>query len=554
MKQEIKNINAYIIESFSSVSKNAYVVPNIPEKKLNNAVRSMGVADSVRSIIALYDNTVFGSSKEGFLLTGKSIYIKELLEDSYAIAFEEIKSVEYIKDVKVNDKGKESVERRIEITQKDDSKFELKGLMDCDYEKLADLLSFAITEFDEFEEEIQMLSLSEMPEELKIAYVKVIINMAIDNDGVVDEKEMAEIFLLMTRLELSKEARFDIRSFLSTAGDMVSTEELVSKIDKLVVASYNKSIKISLVKDLINVHMSVNEGEYADFDFLNKNKKLFGVSDEEIELAVDAIKIDYKMLTEEFTDAIFEKSMKELGAKAGAVGVPLAAVYLSGSVIGMSAAGMTSGLATIGMGGVLGFSSMATGIGVAVLVGVGAYKGIRHFTGANELDKAKRKELMLNEVIKQTQTTISYLIDDLNFIATRLTETIKSHSAQDAKIQRLVLMMGQLSSATNVVSIKSNAAQSSSYKLSSPRVLDVKKLEDLTREPTKQAAYNAVLSFYVQKKISKEVDGEEKLFEQWERKDNISTNDLDKLAKVFDAVGYYKPADVIRGKISGLFS
>jgi hypothetical protein len=68
-----------------------------------------------------------------------------------------------------------------------------------------------------------------------------------------------------------------------------------------------------------------------------------------------AIQQDFKMLREDFSDDALKRSMKELTAKAGAVGVPLAAVYLSGSVIGMSAAGITSGLATLGLGGVLGF-------------------------------------------------------------------------------------------------------------------------------------------------------------------------------------------------------
>ena len=57
---------------------------------------------------------------------------------------------------------------------------------------------------------------------------------------------------------------------------------------------------------------------------------------------------DENILNERKNDSDIVKSMKEIGAKAGAVGVPLAAVYFSGSVIGMSAAGLTSGLATLG--------------------------------------------------------------------------------------------------------------------------------------------------------------------------------------------------------------
>lgn len=60
-----------------------------------------------------------------------------------------------------------------------------------------------------------------------------------------------------------------------------------------------------------------------------------------------------------------------------AVGVPLAAVYVSGSVIGLSAAGITSGLAALGLG-----LGMVPGIGVAVLLGTGAFLGVRALLSA----------------------------------------------------------------------------------------------------------------------------------------------------------------------------
>ena len=78
------------------------------------------------------------------------------------------------------------------------------------------------------------------------------------------------------------------------------------------------------------------------------------------------------ILNKRKNDSQIAKSFKDIAAKAGAVGVPLAAIYFSGSVVGFSAAGITSGLATMGLGGLLGFSGMVTGIGTVVLIGVGA--------------------------------------------------------------------------------------------------------------------------------------------------------------------------------------
>ena len=106
--------------------------------------------------------------------------------------------------------------------------------------------------------------------------------------------------------------------------------------------------------------------------------------------------------------------MSDLGAKAAAVGVPIAAIYLSGSVAGLSAAGITSGLAAMGLGGVLGLSSMVTGIGIAVLVGVTAYKGIKFVTGIGEREKLERREYLMQEAMRLNQETISSLIEDIN--------------------------------------------------------------------------------------------------------------------------------------------
>lgn len=550
----MSNINAFIKENIKYVSKNVFVAPEIPEKKLNNAAKSMKLEANINSLIAIYDNTAFGSAKDGLAFTGEKFVFKPMFQDPVAFEYCELESIKYVENVTVNDKGKEKKEQYIDVCKKNGDTVKIDALMDCNYKKLAELLDQAVTGFDSFEEEDQIVTLSEMSEELKIAYIKVIVNMAFSDDGEVDKKEFAEILLLMTRLELSTESRFELRSYISSIDNQVPLEQLIELIDQSCVPSHNKAVKISLVKDLISTYMSVNDGSYDNFEFLNDNKELFGVSDEEIEFAVMAIKQDFSMLREDYTDDALKKGMKELTAKAGAVGVPLAAVYLSGSVVGMSAAGLTSGLATLGLGGALGFSSMATGIGVAVLIGVGAYKGVKHLTGANELDKTKRRELMLNEVIKQTQSTLSLLIDDLNYITTKFNEAVASHTIQDGKVKQLMQMMTALTGAADVLNKKSNTTQNSCIKLRCPIELDHEKLQSLTREPVKKQFYDIVMSYYQTVTVERQKDGKTIEVEVITIKDNVPTNELNKLASIFDGIGYFKAADVIKGKLSGIFS
>lgn len=551
----MQNVNVFIKDNVSQIAqKNLHIAPDIPEKKLNNAASSMNLQGSVGSIIALIDSTVFGSGKDGIAFTGERMLYKPAFSPAEVVDFVVLESANYVRKVSINEKGKEKVVEYTEITCKDGRSFKVENISQCNLEKLAEFLNTITSQFDSFEEENQLIALSEMSEELKVAYLKVIVNMTFSDDGEVDKEEFAQILLLMTRLELSTESRFIIRDYITSLVELDSLDTLVKIIDDSCDPSHNKSVKISLVKDLFSVFMSVNDGSSENFDFFNDNNHLFKVSAKEVELIIDALKFDFKLLSDDFTDNALSRGMKELGAKAGAVGVPLAAVYLSGSVVGMSAAGLTSGLATIGLGGALGFSSMATGIGVAVLLGVGAYKGVKHLTGANELDKTKRRELMLNEVIKQTQSTVAYLMEDINFITLKLNDAVSAHGIQGEKIKLLLQKITLLTSAGNVLKQKSEETQKKCFKLKCPAELNLEKLQSLTREATKQQIYTVVMSFYKEETIQKEEDGEIVTVNVLALKEDISATETEKLAKIFEAIGYYKATDVIKGKLSGLFS
>lgn len=551
----MQNINVFIKDNVKQVAnKGLHIAPDIPEKKLNNAAKSMNLQEAIGSVIALLDSTVFGSGKDGLAFTGEKMVYKPAFESPEVVGFCDLEVAEYVRNVTTNDKGKEKVVEHTQITLKDGTSFKIEHISECNLEKLAEFLNTISGQFDTFEEEEQLVALAEMSEELKVAYLKVIVNMAYSDDGEVDKDEFAQILLLMTRLELSSQSRFALREYITQTGELESLESLMRTIDETCTPSHNKSVKISLVKDLFSVFMSVNDGKHENFNFFEDNNHLFNVSKEEVELIIEALKLDFKMLNDDFSDDALTRGLKELGAKAGAVGVPLAAVYLSGSVVGMSAAGLTSGLATLGLGGALGFSSMATGIGVAVLIGVGAYKGIKHLTGANELDKTKRRELMLNEVIKQTQATVSHLMEDINFITLKLNDTIMAHGAQDEKVKILLQKVKLLTSAGNVLTQKGNVVQNKCFKLKCPAELNHEKLESLTREATKQQIYTVIMSFYEEVMVEREKDGETVNVKVLSLKQDISTLDMEKLAKIFEAIGYFKASDVIKGKLSGIFS
>lgn len=538
----MENINLFIKENIKNIGSSVYVTPEIPEKKLNNIIKALKCESFYESILAIYDDTLFGSAKEGFVFTGQKMIHNKYGEFIYS----EINSVEYKEDITVNDDGKESKEEYIIIKTKDDKEHKLKyGMTTIDKKKFSEFLNKIITEFEDYEEEDQLKTISEMSDELKIAYLKIIINMTFIDDEEIDEKELAELFLLMTRLELDKESRFTVRAYITEISkeNIQSMESLLEIIKNNSEVSHHQSLMISLAKDLINVYFSTKDTTNRDFKFLDDNKILFELSDEEIALAYDTVENDYKLLKEDLDDDAIKKNAKELAGKAAAAGVPLAAVYISGSVIGMSAAGITSGLATLGMG-----MGMTGGLAVIGIIGVLSYKGVKHLTGANELDKYKTRELMLHDVIKQTQKTISLIIDDVNYIVQKLNDTILNHSDQTEKIKKLTHMMAQFQGALKSVDNKSNVYQNSANRLQSPKILDNERFKSLTEEPTKKPLYDFVIVNYELKMVEIDNNKVEKLV----LKEDVKTEILDKMSEIFKALGYFDMDNILKSKASGM--
>ena len=541
----MKNINLFIKENVKIIADDMYITPDIPEKKLNNVIKTFKCENFYESILAIYDDTLFGSAKDGLVFTGeKMLHHKGKLTE---YVYSDIETVEHIRNVSVNDKGKEKITEYLLISTKKNISHKLTVTMSSsfDYKELSNLLNKIITEFDDYQEENQLTPLSEMSDELKISYLKIIINMTFIDDEKIDEKELAELFSLMTRLELNKDTRFEVRAYITEISkqNIQSIESLLDIIKNESESSNYKSIMISVVKDMINIYFSTKDTITRDFKYLDNNKYLFELSESEIDLAYETVENDYKLLKEDLDDDAIKKNAKELASKAAAAGVPLAAVYISGSVIGMSAAGITSGLATLGMG-----MGMTGGLAVIGIIGVLSYKGVKHLTGANELDKYKTRELMLNELIKQSQKTISLIIEDVNFIVQKLQDTILNHSEQSEKIKKLTNMVAQAHGALKSVDNKSSIYQNSVNRLHSPRILDVERLKSLTNEPTKQPLYNFIIVNYEEKLVTD--DGNK--IKAMALKENIQTEVLDKMSDIFKSLGYFDMDNILKSKASGL--
>lgn len=70
-----------------------FVGEGIPEKKRTNAFMSMHVKEPMTSVEVLIDATVWGSAKDGLLITNRALYFKNMMEDPVRIEFSDLKDV-----------------------------------------------------------------------------------------------------------------------------------------------------------------------------------------------------------------------------------------------------------------------------------------------------------------------------------------------------------------------------------------------------------------------------------------------------------------------------
>ncbi|SHJ25935.1 hypothetical protein SAMN02745163_01588 [Clostridium cavendishii DSM 21758] len=429
-----------------------YNFGEIPEKKLNNAIKTYANSVEQTKVYGLIDTTLLGSGKEGMLFTNAGIYIKE--------AFEKVKYIQYseIEDVIVTSLEKEKdSDRVIEIICSNDLKIKIKSPF---YQKTS--MEKMLKEIIELKNDGRVgksdkyVALEYMNDEVKENYIKVIIAF-MNSDSEINEKEISELYSLMTQIKLTRSSRKRIQKYLENPSEDV--RKMLIRMEMNIPEASEVVLHFSLVKDIIRIgkatHAKLDESQMA---FISMVASDYNINAYQVDFLDEAIELDKKIFSGEFTEVEVISKFRELASKGAAVGVPVVAVYLSGSVLGLSVAGVTSGLAALGLGGILGLSSIVTGIGVAVLLGVGTYKGLKWITGGQ--DKISKREILIQGSIKNNKETIEYLIEDINALVGNIVTMLNSEDLDKKRIEILSGEIDLLNRVLKLLNSKNNELES----------------------------------------------------------------------------------------------
>jgi predicted nucleic acid-binding protein len=424
---------------------------DIPPKKLKAAIASYAPGVVEERVIALHDRTVFGGADEGFLVTDAAFYGRDIFgyEGTVEIRFNDLQGVEHVAlvDGRASVRVSRNTEPMLCLVTSERFQDDTVGpwIKRFVYKVIAMREQGVLTTEDRY------VIVQDMAEEFRVEYVKMAVLLALSDDNEISSLELAEVQLLMTRLELSQAARRRLWRFV--AGNRVSTEAVLEELERLAPKGALPVLVLSLLKDLMAIARRREKGVNASADaFIVAVAQRYGVSVSQREFIEQALVFDESVVSGSVKASQLRRMGTELAAKSAAVGVPLVAVYLSGSVIGLSAAGITSGLAALGFGGLFGLGAMVSGIGTVLLLSVAIYQIVRWLTGSEEKELAALRERLMQEVVRQLQRTVNALVGDIQMLTYDVVDLTRQAEIDKVRMQRLAQDLQALTGAMSTLS------------------------------------------------------------------------------------------------------
>jgi hypothetical protein len=544
------SVEQIIRDTVKEVGTTVYITPGIAEKKLNNAVTSIAQGVDPSVIVAIIDTTVFGSAKEGIVFTGDTLYYRGPFEKPQVFPFATISKTEHkVKETK-NEKGETITKKIINLFDEGGKTIlHIENPTGFKHDKLAEILDSIIAEGGEnrdFQTSQQSQQLKDMDISIRVAYIKVVSNYLHFGTKSIDNKEYAEIISLIVSNEIDNEHRFALRQYIMNKDDLEDNTVLIKFLNEKVDEGSSDGVRLSLIQDVIKM-FRIRESSKSDCDyslwpkdkFVTSLQKTLKVTDEQIAFFLEKLQKDEDIIAKRQDDSQIKKTLTDFVSKASLIGVPAAALYLSGSVWVYSGGIMLM----TGALGVLGPLAIGAGIGFA------AYKGIKHVTGLNEIENNGQREMMLQRIIRNSQKALDFLVEDVNFIAGKLIEELSKGQTTEIMIQKLKTQLLMLSSGATTMTKRVSNAEREAVIAKLPRKLDRMRFEELTAKPTQQKLRPFVYECYVATEIP---GGDNKTKTEYPLDFSLSLEKLEALHSLLEGIGYFSVSGASVASAKGL--
>ena len=216
-------------------------------------------------------------------------------------------------------------------------------------------------------EEQKKHPLEEYSENEQIAYLS-ILSAVCYVDKEFGDKEKRQLDILLAQLKISDIGKAKIYSSVFN----LQHEDKLANLDTIQNLG-NTELKYTLISDLCLFSLVDSKFTDEEYQYILGIGEILGINQEQVDAIrsiqenLDSIK-DLPSNSERFRQVI-----KESVATLAGVGIPIGAIAASGSVFGLSAAGISSGLAFLGAG----FGMLAGAVVVVPAIAIGAAYGVK---------------------------------------------------------------------------------------------------------------------------------------------------------------------------------
>ena len=213
--------------------------------------------------------------------------------------------------------------------------------------------------------------LEEYPENEQIAYLS-ILSAVCYADKEFGDKEKRQLDVLLAQLKISDVGKAKIYSsvFNLQHEDKLAYLEVIQNLG-------NSELKYTLISDLCLFSLVDSKFTDEEYQYILGIGGVLGITQEQ----VDAIKSMQENLDKikdiPSNSERFKQVIKDSASNLAGVGVPIGAIAASGSVFGLSAAGITSGLAALGA--LVGGGMLLGAVIVVPAIAFGTAYGVKKF-------------------------------------------------------------------------------------------------------------------------------------------------------------------------------
>ncbi len=269
--------------------------------------------------------------------------------------------------------------------------------------------------------------LHELPEGMQLACYGAFFAMA-GADGSIDNEEVLTIYESLETSGLSDDGQHTVRTYLL---DPPPLEDCLQKL-----ATSPDGLRYGVMLRLVEVARADDVIHPAEAAMMAAGREILGITSEQVTGMETFLGEVDQVRARGVDDEKAREDLKSAASTLAGLGVPVAAIAFSGNVLTLGAAGITAGLAALGLG-----FGLVPGVGIAMLLGTASFMTVSWALGRGRPGRHQvEAEVREQRVLDNLSSTVGFLsvrlraLDDAGGQPDRVRELRKQLRA----IQRLL--------------------------------------------------------------------------------------------------------------------